>query len=205
MVSRRDLVAAITGSIAAWFVVTPASPLNIKFRTSASTPPSSVSRDDTLSEDDAFDPSHAAQAIHSRVNQWRANTAAMPSLNWDSDLATVATDHARAIAETAEYSHHSPDGTTAEMRVRRSADCFSGENINKIRWDTMIMTEYNDALSREIDSYVALADHCVIQFARSEGHRNNMLQKDITAEGIGVVKTTDETETETVYIVQDFC
>jgi uncharacterized protein YkwD len=201
MVRRREVIAAITGGIAAWIAASPASPLDIRLKTSASTPPSSVSTGSTLSQSDEFNSSRAAQTIHSRVNQWRASTAAMSSLKWDSELAAVATDHARKIAETTEYSHKSPDGIPAETRVERGADCFSGENINKIRWDAIVMTKYSDEMSREIDSYMTLADHCVIQFARSEAHRNNMLQKQISAEGIGVAKTVDDT----VYIVQDFC
>ncbi|MGH9870757.1 MAG: CAP domain-containing protein [Candidatus Polarisedimenticolia bacterium] len=102
-------------------------------------------------------------------------------LKWDEELARLARLHAEDMRRAGRVSHASRDGTTYEGRLVRAG--YSARAAAE-----------NVALDRNVErAHAGLMD--------SSGHRKNILDRGLTAIGIGVVK---DSSGDSIYVVQDF-
>jgi uncharacterized protein YkwD len=112
------------------------------------------------------------------VNAEREARGILP-LNVVPALADAARRHSETMAATGDVSHEA-GGTEMEQRIRRAVPnrCASGENISK---------------------HISI-DYAMGDLLGSPGHRSNLLNKEFTLIGIGIVQGKDQF----LYITQDF-
>jgi len=135
-----------------------------------------------------LNPDQLEQAVHAATNDRRVEHG-YDSLSYDTHLASIARSHSRAMATQEFFAHTTPDGKTAMDRYKQ-ADYESrraGENISK-RYPattTPVETIANDVVKAWMDS---------------PGHRENILKKAFSREGIGVYQGADGA----LFVTQNF-
>jgi uncharacterized protein YkwD len=118
------------------------------------------------------------QQLFKLLNLEREN-AGVGKLQWDSNVAQAAMEHARKLAENAALSHRFPGEAQLDQRVGATGARFNAVAENVALADT------------PEDAHVALMN--------SPGHRANILNPEYNAVGIAVVQRG-----RTLYIAQDF-
>lgn len=128
-----------------------------------------------------------ARMVHRLVNQERERAGLAP-LDWNARLAAVAEYHSEDMDEREYFSHTGPDGERLSDRYRRfGVNCSGGENIYS-----------RTAAAGETPETVSEA--AVESWMDSPGHRENVLHRRYSEEGIGVAFDGG-----TAYVTQDFC
>ena len=123
-------------------------------------------------------PSADEQALFEAANRERS-AQGLPLLEWDPILASAARQHAHVMARDNDLSHQCPGEPTLEQRAAQAGARFAtiAENI---------------AVGRDPD---AIHD----AWMHSPGHRENILNPEVTAVGIAAVKGSGG-----LFAVQDF-
>jgi len=147
-----------------------------------------------------LDQAAVEQAFHEEVNKVRERP-----LKFSPRLARVARYHSWDMAKQSYVAHESPDGETVDGRYARfGVRCEGGENI----WQTWAFTETKNSEGESVwlESEEEIATAAINTLLDSEAHRENMLNKRWTAEGIGVWWIPDQHYGGVrVYITQNFC
>lgn len=136
----------------------------------------------------AVSPQQVERKIHDAVNQCRTNRN-RPKLTYSQHLSAIALRHSRDMATREYYDHHSPEGNGPGYRYRSHdhSDHNYGENIAYKQPGPKI-------------SSTKLAESIVNGWMDSPGHRENILEDQWEAEGIGVYTRSDGT----VFFTQNF-
>lgn len=119
--------------------------------------------------------------IFQLINRERSK-ARLSALEWDDRVASVARNYSRQMARENFFDHYDPEGRTV---IERAA---------KLRWSKI---GENLFMGDEIPNFEAFA---VKGWMRSTTHRNNILDREWNATGIGVYKTNDDR----IYVTQVF-
>lgn len=151
-----------------------------------------------------------AYLIHHKINDIRKRHG-LPALSWDRELAAIALEHSRDMAERDYFDHVSPEGEDFTDRYREhgysrttkvgNVEYKGGENLflgNVIKSYTYDK-EKGEILSYSYYTLEGLAEAAVEGWMESPGHRENILTP-FSREGIGVW-VDDDGE---VYITQNF-
>lgn len=119
------------------------------------------------------------QAVHEHINVERAR-AELKLLKYDEDLATIAGAHSTDMAENDYFAHEDEKGCTSACRLDKAGYEWRwvGENLFLLR----------GTYRYTVDEAAAIT---VAGWMGSEGHRKNVLSKNFTYEGVGVVITDD--------------
>lgn len=145
---------------------------------------------------DGIDERAVEDAINDRVNDERTARQRTP-LDRDGLLSEDAREHSRLMAEHDFVGHDDPRGRT--LRERTSVGCRTlGENVAM----TWVFEEVETAEGR--DRYTSASEAgagLVRQWMHSEGHRQNLLDAEFAAQGVGV----HVTEGGKVYATQILC
>jgi uncharacterized protein YkwD len=133
-------------------------------------------------------PQQVERAIHEVTNRSRTGRNCS-TLSYSDHLSAIALQHSRDMATQGYFAHRSPDGNGPDDRYRDydHSDQSYGENIACQHPGPMM-------------SSAELAERIVGNWMESVGHRENILEDQFEAEGIGVYITTDGT----VYATQNF-
>lgn len=120
--------------------------------------------------------------IFGLVNRERTK-ARLRALGWDDEIARVARNYSRQMAGGGFFDHYDPNGKTVIDRAAK-IDRWSkiGENL---------------FMSDGMDDFTSFS---VRGWMRSTTHRRNILDREWTATGIGVYKTSDHK----IYVTQIF-
>jgi len=165
-------------------------------------------------EPPAFTPGDLELRIHQRVNDER-QAQQRPALRFDPELAKIARGHSRDMAAGGYFSHIDRAGRTPGQRadaagfvcrVRRGQliDIGVAENLSlNHRYSSMTIAVHN---GREERSYrwstlEEIARSTVNGWLSSPEHRENLLDRTLGSEGIGIVFAADGK----IYITQLFC
>jgi len=146
---------------------------------------------------DTLQPAEAETLIHEEVNDRRADHGLSP-LEYSHEVAQDANAHSVDMATRGYFSHDEPGGNGLRSRVQ--APCrFVAENIAQTYWQDDVQG-YG-----EIESESDIAQQIVSDWMDSPGHRENILEGEWRAEGIGVTiqETTDGRKR--VFVTQNFC
>lgn len=128
----------------------------------------------------------AEQLLHEQVNHERFINQ-VNELEYSTKLAEVAASHSRDMAENGYFSHVDPMGRDISERYQdHGINCEGGENIFRVR---------STGMGPE-----SLVNQVMEAWMNSQRHRENILRKRFTREGIGVVYGN-----EYVYVTQNFC
>jgi len=127
-------------------------------------------------------------ALVERVNRRRRVNERVP-LSRDVRLDAVARDHSRAMADSGDFSHWSPDSGTVEKRLRsRGILDWSGVGENlAVASAARYRTTTGDGRYRSVGCHEAhaLAGELVGGWDLSPGHRDNILRADYSHIGSG--------------------
>ena len=123
-------------------------------------------------------PSSLEQRIFYLLNQER-ELAGIPKVEWNEQAAEAARAHARLLADHGELSHQYPGEPALRDRLIATSARFTSAAENVARADN--------------------ADEAHLALMYSSGHRENILNPDYTAAGIGVVEHDGK-----LYVTQDF-
>ena len=115
------------------------------------------------------------QAVHEKINVERVREG-LDILTYDEILAEVAGGHSTDMAKNNYFAHEDDDGCTSSCRVNAAGYKwrFVGENLFLLRSEHRYTVE--DAAAIIVTGWLG-----------SEGHRKNVLNKNFTTEGVGVV------------------
>lgn len=155
------------------------------------------SREETNSKDALVnataDELEVADATHETVNAVRADRG-LTTLSQSQQLQVMAQYHSNDMAARGYVGHTSPTGETMRDRYQQfEPGCREqGENVFHLSYSGL-------SLGPE-----ELADRAVEGWLNSPTHRENLLRKGWSQEGIGVNITTAGWQTH-VYITQNFC
>jgi uncharacterized protein YkwD len=144
------------------------------------------------------------QKIHQQVNFERKVVERTP-LEWDDQLAKLAQAHSEDMAKRKYFKHVNPEGLTPMKRAEAagySVCQLMGENIYQNNLYSRAITE-KKRTTYDWNSIDQLASTTVKGWMQSEGHRQTLLEKNYTKEGIGVA--IDEADDGKVYITQVVC
>jgi uncharacterized protein YkwD len=142
------------------------------------------------------------QHLHASINLQRRAAEREP-LQWDDKLAAVARAHSEDMATRGYFKHQSPEGSTPMKRLEAAGytECrLVGENIHQNNLYSRVITEKKKT-TYDWNSKEQIAAGTVKEWMDSEGHRQNILEKNFTREGIGVAIASDDK----VYITQVLC
>jgi len=159
--------------------------------------------------DAQWDGKQTAKTIHDEINARRVDDG-KGELRWDEELASIASDYARKMADEGFFDHTAPSGDTFEdryaeagyqCRVNLPGDSYKtgGENLYQTWWQTRV--EHDDGSEELYTDPEGLGEGVVEGWFESGGHRENILQPYWRNEGIGVAKDDEKR----VYVVQNFC
>lgn len=126
----------------------------------------------------ASKPSKAEQRIFYLLNQER-QLSGLAKLEWNDQAARAARAHAKLLAEHEELSHQFPGEAPLRERLVSTAVRFTSAGENVARADN------------EDEAHLALM--------YSPGHRENILNRNYSAAGVGVVERAGR-----LYVTQDF-
>lgn len=117
--------------------------------------------------------------IHELTNKARTNRNLSP-LTFDTELAQLATTRSEDMIENNYFSHDTPDGCDLSCRFKKSGyvTLSWGENIAEIE-------------GYETKDYAQLAKQFTDNWLESRGHRDNILSKNFTHQGVGVAERND--------------
>jgi uncharacterized protein YkwD len=144
------------------------------------------------------------QKIHQLVNFERKVVERTP-LEWDDQLAMLARAHSEDMAKRKYFKHVTPEGLTPMKRAEVAgyhACQLMGENIYQNNLYSRVITE-KKRTTYDWNSMDQIASTTLKGWMQSEGHRQNILEKNYTREGIGVA--IDEADDGKVYITQVVC
>jgi uncharacterized protein YkwD len=117
----------------------------------------------------------------------------LPAVTWEDNLAVTARFHSSDMGTRSFFSHINPDNIGPFFRISKLHRRYIGtvgENIVKITKDSS-----NPGI---------MAKKIVNLWMNSTGHRQNILNKDYTTLGVGVVETTDPNNIPILYATQLF-
>ncbi len=120
--------------------------------------------------------------IFDLVNRERTKTR-LGALGWDEEIARVARNYSRKMARERFFDHYDPKGKTVIDRAAK-IDRWSKIGENLFMCDGM-------------DDFTSFS---VRGWMRSTTHRRNILDREWTATGIGIYKTSDDK----IYVTQIF-
>lgn len=129
-----------------------------------------------------------ARLVHQFVNEERQERG-LHALAWNETLARVARDHSERMARE-DYFSHGPE-PLFERYERYGLGCPGGENI----YATPTVGAVNEW---------TLARRTVDAWLTSSGHRESLLKKRFTVEGVGVTVEREASQV-TVYVTENFC
>jgi uncharacterized protein YkwD len=144
------------------------------------------------------------QKIHQLVNFERKVVERAP-LEWDDQLATLARAHSEDMAKRKYFKQVTPEGLTPMKRAEAAgyhACQLMGENIYQNNLYSRVITE-KKRTTYDWNSIDQIASTTVKGWMQSEGHRQNLLEKNYTRQAIGVA--IDEADDGKVYITQVVC
>lgn len=117
----------------------------------------------------------------------------LPALTWEDHLAGTARYHSGDMGTRQFFSHINPDNVGPFFRISKLHRRFiggGGENIMKI--------------SKDSGDTGTMAKKIVTHWMNSTGHRQNILSKDYSALGVGVVETPGQNNIPMLYVTQLF-
>lgn len=142
------------------------------------------------------------QQIHQSVNLHRRVNQREP-FALDDELSNLARAHSEDMAKRGYFKHVNPEGLTPMKRLQAAGynRCqFVGENIHQNNLYSRVITEKKKT-SYDWNSMEEIAGTTVKAWMDSEGHRDNILGKNYTRQGIGVAISGDDK----VYITEILC
>jgi uncharacterized protein YkwD len=122
--------------------------------------------------------------IYTKVNEIRKKHG-LPELTWAADVAEVARKHSKDMAVKGYFAHVNPEGEQVNTRLEKAGIVFtvSAENILKS------------------NEFTEIADESTRRWMESPGHRDNILNADVTETGVGIYKAVEDNN---YYITQVF-
>jgi uncharacterized protein YkwD len=148
------------------------------------------------------------QRIHQLINSERVVTD-HPQLAWDEELSKLARAHSEDMAKRKYFKHVDPEGLTPMKRAEAAGYkvcALMAENIFQNNLYSRVIEEQKRKNAEKIyiwNSPEQIASTTLKGWMDSEGHRQNILHKNYTREGIGVAIA--ENDDGKVYITQIFC
>jgi uncharacterized protein YkwD len=142
------------------------------------------------------------QHMHASINVQRRAAEGEP-LGWDDTLAKLARAHSEDMAQRGYFKHVTPEGLTPMKRLQAAGydQCrLVGENIHQNNLYSQVITEKKKT-TYDWNSMQRIAAITLAEWMGSEGHRQNILEKNFTREGVGVAIASDDK----VYITQILC
>jgi uncharacterized protein YkwD len=140
--------------------------------------------------------------IHVSINLERRAENLEP-LEWDDTLGNLARAHSEDMAKRGYFKHVNPEGQTPMKRLQEAGydRCrLIGENIHQNNLYSSVITE-RKRTTYDWNSPERIAALTMKEWMGSEGHRQNILEKKFTREGVGVSIASDDK----VYITQLLC
>ena len=122
--------------------------------------------------------------IHDLINRFRERNN-LNELDWDDDLAFLASEYSEKMAEEKFFSHYDRDGNSVAQRAKK----LKITNWRSIGENLFTCRGYSKFTRLAYDSWL-----------ESSSHRRNILEDIYTHTGIGVAKTRDGR----VYVTQVF-
>ena len=122
--------------------------------------------------------------IYIKVNEIRKKHG-LPELTWASDVAEVARKHSEDMAVRDYFAHVNPEGEQVYDRLEKAGIVFtvSAENL-------FTSNEFTE-----------IAEESIRRWMESPGHRDNILNADVTETGVGVYKAAGDNN---YYVTQEF-
>jgi uncharacterized protein YkwD len=148
------------------------------------------------------------QRIHELINGER-KVSNRPALAWDDELAKLARAHSEDMAKRKYFKHVTPEGMTPMKRAQAGGynGCqLIGENIFQNNLYSRVIEERKRKNSEKIydwNSAEKIASTTRTAWMDSDDHRQNILDKNYTREGVGVAIAEDDDGK--VYITQMLC
>jgi uncharacterized protein YkwD len=142
------------------------------------------------------------QKIHEAINEKRMSNDREP-LAFDEELSKLARSHSEDMAARGYFKHVNPEGLTPMKRAEAAGYkvCqLMAENIYQNNLYSRVITEKKKTIY-DWNTMDKIANTTIKGWMESEGHRQNILDKNYTREGIGVAVASDDK----VYITQMFC
>lgn len=140
--------------------------------------------------------------LHASINvQRRANDRGL--LEWDETLGKLARAHSEDMAQRGYFKHLTPEGLSPMKRLQAAGydRCqLVGENIHQNNLYSRTITEKKKT-TYDWNSMERIAAITMSEWMDSAGHRENILEKNFTREGVGVAIAADDK----VYITQILC
>lgn len=159
-----------------------------------------ITKSDTTED---FNQTKVERWVWKLTNQ-RRQAQGLQNVSYSSEIASVAREHSRNMANNDYIGHEEPNGESGEERYSGICD-FSGsgytfgENVNAVHIGRYQL--WHNSKRVYINSEREAAEYLVIEWMNSTGHRKNMLNDAWGRLGVGVVKT----ESGQVYASQAFC
>jgi len=144
------------------------------------------------------------QKIHELINAERKANDREP-FEWDESLSNIARAHSEDMARRKYFKHVNPEGLTPMKRAEAAgyhACQLMGQNIYQNNLYSRVITE-KKRTTYDWNSIDQIASTTVKGWMQSDGHRQNILEKNYTKQGIGVA--IDEADDGKVYITQVVC
>lgn len=116
-----------------------------------------------------------SQLVYAEVNHIRQSYGLQP-LQWNANVANVARQHSRNMADNNFFSHADPQGNTALERLLNA-----GVRFNLVAENLALNENASDPVSLAINGWLD-----------SPGHRQNMLRAEVTDTGVGVIRQGEE-------------
>ena len=142
------------------------------------------------------------QHIHASINIQR-QASDRERLKWDATLGKLARAHSEDMAKRGYFKHTNPEGLTPMKRMQEAGynKCqLIGENIHQNNLYSRVIEE-KKRTTYDWNSMERIAAITIAEWMGSDGHRDNILQKEFTLEGVGVAIASDDK----VYITQLLC
>jgi uncharacterized protein YkwD len=140
--------------------------------------------------------------IHASIN-FERKVETLEPLEWDDTLGNLARAHSEDMAKRGYFKHVTPEGQTPMKRMQEAGydRCrLIGENIHQNNLYSQVITE-RKRTTYDWNTPERIAASTLKEWMGSEGHRQNILEKKFTREGVGVAIASDDK----VYITQLLC
>ena len=162
----------------------------------------------TSKRTERLDEARTAHLVHEYVNEERTERGLDP-LEYDSDLASVATTHSQDMAERNSTTHVSADGRSVAERYDQAGyqcDAVTGGNATAATPETVGQTTVYTPIKTDrgqefINSERELARVIVNAWMQSDDQRDRLLQPSWRVDGVGVEIRSDDT----AYVTQNYC